>query len=777
MILLSAYINSFGKFKNFEFSFNSKFNEIDGINGYGKTTLATFLKVMLFGMGSKKSVERTHFAPLSGSDYGGVLTLKYKNDIYKIVRIFGINSSKNDTILIEKNGKQISFIGEIGEVLLGIDKETFERLFFIDNNDLDFSGCSTIKNFLFGATGEGEENIISAIASLEDYKKKLINNRKNSNSDLMVCNANIKDLNAKIKDKETIQNNLRTKYNNLKNLKSNVDSLSKDYNEALKLEKSKNLKDQYLQQKQELENAKKDLNSFRSKYNGNIISEEDFKKIQNKSSEYNTLALKCENNTFNDKEEEKFNELKQIFDNKDFESDKKLIQNMQKNLYQLNSATYWESCLQNNRSNLNSKITYNQTKLQDNKSTQKNTKNITILVVVFMLVGLISAVVGFINLNSNFAMAISLIVLGFTVFGAIFFLSMLLLVARKPQNIPKNGESDNTFSGKDDYKQKFDETVNHLKTIFKSYNKERSGKLNDINDLFDEIKDAFAIYKNLCERRANALNNIGEYKKQMAEIVDEENKTLRKYGLVISNFNFENFKSDFESMNKLVMKINIYNKAIENMHIEPSLIEGENSDENSSSSDLKSLSDKLTQARVDVSNSIREIRNDEYEINDLDELKNDLDKEKERLESIKKRAALVNKTIEFLNTAKKNVEERYIAPIQKEFDKYFNNLETDFLKNIKIDSNLNIYIKNNSGLNLTGSQLSNGQKTICAFCLRVALLNNIFKDSESPFIILDDPFVSLDENNLDGIKPIVKDISAYNQIIYFTCHESRKIDK
>ena len=128
MILLSAYINSFGKFKNFEFSFNSKFNEIDGINGYGKTTLATFLKVMLFGMGSKKSVERTHFAPLSGSDYGGVLTLKYKNDIYKIVRNFGIDSSKNDTILIEKNEKQISFSREIGEVLLGIDKDTFERL-------------------------------------------------------------------------------------------------------------------------------------------------------------------------------------------------------------------------------------------------------------------------------------------------------------------------------------------------------------------------------------------------------------------------------------------------------------------------------------------------------------------------------------------------------------------------------------------------------------------------------------------------------------------------
>ena len=78
MILLSVYINSFGKFKNFEFSFNSKCNEHESMTGYGKTTLATFLKVMLFGMGSKKSVERTHFAPLSGTDYGGVLTLKYK---------------------------------------------------------------------------------------------------------------------------------------------------------------------------------------------------------------------------------------------------------------------------------------------------------------------------------------------------------------------------------------------------------------------------------------------------------------------------------------------------------------------------------------------------------------------------------------------------------------------------------------------------------------------------------------------------------------------------
>ena len=50
----------------------------------------------------------------------------------------------------------------------------------------------------------------------------------------------------------------------------------------------------------------------------------------------------------------------------------------------------------------------------------------------------------------------------------------------------------------------------------------------------------------------------------------------------------------------------------------------------------------------------------------------------------------------------------------------------------------------------------------------------MYKD-EKPFVLLDDPFVQLDEKHLINAIDIIKKISKDIQIIYLTCHESRKI--
>ena len=45
----------------------------------------------------------------------------------------------------------------------------------------------------------------------------------------------------------------------------------------------------------------------------------------------------------------------------------------------------------------------------------------------------------------------------------------------------------------------------------------------------------------------------------------------------------------------------------------------------------------------------------------------------------------------------------------------------------------------------------------------------------SPFIILDDPFTSLDKEHMEKMQLLMKELSKDRQIIYFTCHSSRKI--
>lgn len=79
-----------------------------------------------------------------------------------------------------------------------------------------------------------------------------------------------------------------------------------------------------------------------------------------------------------------------------------------------------------------------------------------------------------------------------------------------------------------------------------------------------------------------------------------------------------------------------------------------------------------------------------------------------------------------------------------------------------------------SGKERSEKHLSTGQRTICAFCFRLALIWNMY-EGEKPFLILDDPFVSLDGQHLEKVKTLLKELSKKMQIVYFSCHESRAV--
>ena len=53
------------------------------------------------------------------------------------------------------------------------------------------------------------------------------------------------------------------------------------------------------------------------------------------------------------------------------------------------------------------------------------------------------------------------------------------------------------------------------------------------------------------------------------------------------------------------------------------------------------------------------------------------------------------------------------------------------------------------------------------------LIDTLFKDN-LPFVILDDPFVNLDDKKLENMIGSLKELSKKYQIIYMTCSNSRK---
>jgi len=62
------------------------------------------------------------------------------------------------------------------------------------------------------------------------------------------------------------------------------------------------------------------------------------------------------------------------------------------------------------------------------------------------------------------------------------------------------------------------------------------------------------------------------------------------------------------------------------------------------------------------------------------------------------------------------------------------------------------------------------------FCTRIALISAMFTD-EQPVVILDDPFVNLDEDKIANARNIVASIAQKRQVLYFACHDSRRIQK
>ena len=54
MKLLKCHIENFGKLSNYDYSFEDGLNTIKEENGFGKTTFASFIKAMFYGMEAKK---------------------------------------------------------------------------------------------------------------------------------------------------------------------------------------------------------------------------------------------------------------------------------------------------------------------------------------------------------------------------------------------------------------------------------------------------------------------------------------------------------------------------------------------------------------------------------------------------------------------------------------------------------------------------------------------------------------------------------------------------
>ena len=136
MILLTIHIENFGKMRHYDMQFHDGINTILQDNGWGKSTLAAFIRVMFYGFENerkKKDIEkeRIRFMPWQGGKYGGYIIYEYEGKKYRLERFFEKN---NDTIKLydeETNLEIPNASTQIGEDIFGINRESFSKTVFI----------------------------------------------------------------------------------------------------------------------------------------------------------------------------------------------------------------------------------------------------------------------------------------------------------------------------------------------------------------------------------------------------------------------------------------------------------------------------------------------------------------------------------------------------------------------------------------------------------------------------------------------------------------------
>ncbi len=172
MRLINLHIENFGILSDYDQEFESGLNVMKEENGFGKTTLGAFIKVMFYGFENETKLrakrERLKYMPWQGGVYGGSIQFEHAGRQYKITRTFGDDKKKDTFECVDAITKLESedFDSEtIGETIFDINGESFARTLFISQNEYSHTSFTDIDAKI--------GNLVEAADDLNDHDEAM----------------------------------------------------------------------------------------------------------------------------------------------------------------------------------------------------------------------------------------------------------------------------------------------------------------------------------------------------------------------------------------------------------------------------------------------------------------------------------------------------------------------------------------------------------------------------------------------------------------------------
>jgi len=261
-------------------------------NGWGKSTFVAFIRAMFYGLEGerKRSIEeneRKRYKPWQGGVFGGQLVFEIQGKKYLISRVFKDKEANDEFELrdVTTNLPSKEYTNRIGEEIFKINRESFIRTVFIEQNQCETSSTDDI-NAKIGQLADNSNdlnNFEAATAKLAEIISKLNPNR--ATGSISKRGEDIAKYERIVKGGEEISDSIKRYQEKLHDEEVTYECLKEQMKEVGETQKKVSYQQSMMAKKSEWERLKnavdrkmEDKETYRQKFPGNIPALEDVKK-------------------------------------------------------------------------------------------------------------------------------------------------------------------------------------------------------------------------------------------------------------------------------------------------------------------------------------------------------------------------------------------------------------------------------------------------------------------------------------------------------------------
>ena len=795
MKLISCHIENFGKLSDVTIDFEDGFNLFHEPNAWGKSTLAAFLRVMFYGFDSKRESgsfdkERVVYRPWQGGTFGGELDFSYQDRGYRISRTFGRTEKTDSFHLYDLNTKLEShdFSSDIGMEIFGLDSASFKRSAFIAQNDCECGSTDAINAKLGNLVENTNDinNFETAQKRIHDRMNKLspdratgsIRKRKNT---ITLLTEELRSYDAA----ETAAKEISEKLSEKQKQRAELSEIRSQYAKALQLaseeSRRESLKNTYETLCQEEEQKQKKLASYQRMFPGRVPKDQEFVEKNQQIQMLGVLKTTIHNLGLTDEEQTQYNKLSEMFAERT--PSEKELEDTEKELERL-------SKLKEEKSQLETKISYFEAmamKTGEPEETVFVRKPLLTAGILLLAASLIACIVFFVTPLVPKAYFLPAVIgaVSVAVLGVILIILRKVLITKETQALEKKKaqqleEEKKLHEPVEEIQKTMEQAAVEMKRI-----EDRTvaffGRYHVICDVASartklyELKGQLQDYERLKARELRCQAAKEEYDRTQEDLISFGRETEMVLGDDITGgigrmqlkaaeyriaqkdheaalekkkqFERENDIAQFEIKNQCPYPLDELNRMIQD------------------------VDERIEEARAAIEQYRHQMEDLQEQLDARDEKEQQLSICRQEQELETEKFEILSITQDFLQNAKDQFSARYLGPIENGFGKYYQLLTGDADSSYMVNANINVQVKEQGEMR-ESKWLSAGYQDLLGICMRLALVDAMYPE-EKPFLVLDDPFVNLDEDKVEHGRELLHKIAEEYQILYFTCHNSR----